>query len=98
MSSPTLLGVDVHLRPDELERALSADVRCGLTAHPKALPPKWFYDQHGSELFDEITRLDEYYPTRREAEIIGRVAPEVAAFGAEATAYLLRPIADEPLS
>ena len=82
-SSPTLLPVDVHLRPDELERALSADVRSGLTAQPKVLPPKWFYDQRGSELFDEITRLEEYYPTRREAEIIGRVAPAVAAFGAE---------------
>ena len=83
MPSSTLLPVDVHLRPDELERALSADVRSGLTADPKVLPPKWFYDQRGSELFDEITRLDEYYPTRREAEIIGRVAPEVAGFGAE---------------
>ena len=83
MPSPTLLPVDVHLQPDELERALSADVRSGLTAHPKVLPPKWFYDERGSELFEEITRLDEYYPTRREAEIIGRVAPEVAAFGAE---------------
>ena len=83
MPSPTLLPVEVHLRPDELERALSADVRAGLTATPKVLPPKWFYDQRGSELFDEITRLEEYYPTRREAEIIGRVAPAVAAFGAE---------------
>lgn len=83
MPSPTLLPVEVHLRPDELERALSADVRAGLTATPKVLPPKWFYDQRGSELFDEITRLDEYYPTRCEREIIERVATEVAAFGAE---------------
>ena len=58
-------------------------MRAGLTATPKVLPPKWFYDQRGSELFDEITRLDEYYPTRCEREIIERVATEVAAFGAE---------------
>ncbi|MCB1013976.1 MAG: L-histidine N(alpha)-methyltransferase [Acidimicrobiales bacterium] len=68
--------------PDELDRALRADVRAGLTATPKVLPPKWFYDQRGSELFDEITRLDEYYPTRREREIIEREAAAVAAFGA----------------
>lgn len=83
MPSPALLPVEVHLRSDELERALSADVRAGLSATPKVLPPKWFYDQHGSELFDEITRLEEYYPTRREREIIERVAGDVAAFGAE---------------
>ena len=66
------LVVDVHLRPDDLERALRADVQGGLTATPKVLPPKWFYDHRGSELFDEITRLEEYYPTRREREIIAR--------------------------
>jgi len=76
------LVVDVHLRPDDLERALRADVQGGLTATPKVLPPKWFYDHRGSELFDEITRLEEYYPTRREREIIDREAATVAAFGA----------------
>ena len=55
--------VDVHLAPDATARALEADVRAGLAATPKTLPPKWFYDDRGSELFDEITRLPEYYPT-----------------------------------
>lgn len=83
MTAPSdALAVDVHLRPDDLDRALRADVRAGLTATPKVLPPKWFYDHRGSELFDEITRLEEYYPTRREREIIDREAATVAAFGA----------------
>lgn len=83
MTAPSdALVVDVHLRPDDLDRALRADVRAGLSAMPKVLPPKWFYDHRGSELFDEITRLEEYYPTRREREIIEREAGTIAAFGA----------------
>ena len=62
-----------HLEPDALELALRADVRAGLTTTPKTLPPKWFYDERGSKLFDEITRLAEYYPTRTERSIL--VAP-----------------------
>jgi L-histidine N-alpha-methyltransferase len=54
------------------------DVRRGLTARPKDIPPKWFYDDRGSELFDRITRLDEYYPTRRERRILRDRAPEIA--------------------
>jgi len=77
------VSVDVHLQPADLAQALRADVRDGLTATPKQLPPKWFYDHRGSELFDEITRLDEYYPTRREREIIEREAGAIAAFGAD---------------
>src|SRR5260221_4437543 len=50
--------------------ALRGDALRGLTATPKELPPKWFYDERGSQLFDEITRLDEYYPTRRERQIL----------------------------
>jgi L-histidine Nalpha-methyltransferase len=57
---------------------IEEDVRRGLTAHPKDIPPKWFYDDRGSELFDEITRLDEYYPTRRERRILLDRAPEIA--------------------
>ncbi|MEU8135891.1 L-histidine N(alpha)-methyltransferase [Streptodolium elevatio] len=59
--------------------ALRRDVSLGLTAEPKWLPPKWFYDGRGSELFEEITRLDEYYPTRAEREILRRHAVDVAA-------------------
>jgi L-histidine N-alpha-methyltransferase len=70
--------VDVHLRPEEVARSLAADVRSGLAAVPKTLPPKWFYDDRGSELFDEITRLPEYYPTRTERGILLAHAREVA--------------------
>jgi L-histidine N-alpha-methyltransferase len=70
--------VDVHLEPDAMAHALEADVRAGLTARPKTLPPKWFYDERGSELFDEITRLPEYYPTRAERAILAGHAPEIA--------------------
>jgi L-histidine Nalpha-methyltransferase len=79
----TVATVDVHLTPADLERALRTDVRRGLTATPKDLPPKWFYDHRGSELFDQITRLDEYYPTRTERAIIAERAPQIAAFGAD---------------
>jgi L-histidine Nalpha-methyltransferase len=73
------LRIDVHLHPDELVRALREDALRGLTSEPKELQPKWFYDERGSLLFDEITRLDEYYPTRREKEILERRADEIAA-------------------
>ncbi|NAZ87530.1 L-histidine N(alpha)-methyltransferase [Kineococcus indalonis] len=73
-----------HLTPDVLVRALREDVRAGLTASPKTLPPKWFYDERGSRLFDEITRQPEYYPTRRERALLSEVAGEVAtATGAD---------------
>ncbi len=71
--------IDVHLAPDWLRSALRADVAEGLTASPKELPPKWFYDERGSELFDEITRLPEYYPTRCERAILEERAPEIAS-------------------
>ncbi len=71
--------IDVHLTPDYSARALREDARAGLTADPKWLPPKWFYDARGSELFEEITRLPEYYPTRAEREILQARAGEIAA-------------------
>lgn len=68
---------------DATDAALRADVLHGLTRQPKTLPPKWFYDARGSELFEEITRLPEYYPTRAEREIlIDRAADIAAASGA----------------
>ncbi len=63
---------------DATDAALRADVLCGLTRRPKALPPKWFYDARGSELFEEITRLPEYYPTRAEREILTVRAADIA--------------------
>ncbi|MES5817791.1 L-histidine N(alpha)-methyltransferase [Streptomyces sp. RG80] len=67
------------LPEDATEAALRADVLSGLTRTPKTLPPKWFYDAHGSELFDQITELPEYYPTRAEREILVARAAEIAA-------------------
>ncbi|GGV21251.1 L-histidine N(alpha)-methyltransferase [Streptomyces spectabilis] len=58
------------LPEDATDAALRADVLHGLTHTPKTLPPKWFYDARGSVLFDEITTLPEYYPTRAEREIL----------------------------
>jgi L-histidine N-alpha-methyltransferase len=76
--------LDVHLQPDDLAAALRADVREGLTATPKEVPPKYFYDERGSQLFEDITRLPEYYPTRCEREILDRCAGRIAeASGAD---------------
>lgn len=68
-----------YLAADAADEALRRDVRNGLTQNPKSLPPKWFYDAVGSDLFDQITRLPEYYPTRAEAQILGTHAAEIAA-------------------
>jgi L-histidine N-alpha-methyltransferase len=76
-SSPS--RVDIHLGPDDFSAALRADARAGLTAWPKVLPPKWFYDEEGCRLFDEITRLPEYYPTRTERTILTERAGDIAA-------------------
>ncbi|MGW4893390.1 L-histidine N(alpha)-methyltransferase [Kitasatospora sp. NPDC004240] len=67
------------LPADHFSEALRHDVRHGLTSDPKTLPPKWFYDARGSELFEEITRLPEYYPTRAERAILTARAGEIAA-------------------
>jgi L-histidine N-alpha-methyltransferase len=68
-----------YLAADAAVQALRHDVRDGLTSSPKSLPPKWFYDANGSELFDQITRLPEYYPTRAEANILRARASAIAA-------------------
>jgi L-histidine N-alpha-methyltransferase len=70
--------LDVYLDADDLDRTLKADVTAGLTDDPKWLPPKWFYDARGSELFELITELPEYYPTRSERQILADRAPEIA--------------------
>ncbi|WP_406432692.1 L-histidine N(alpha)-methyltransferase [Streptomyces sp. NBC_00631] len=67
------------LPEDATDAALRADVLTGLTATPKTLPPKWFYDARGSELFEQITELPEYYPTRAEREILRARSGEIAA-------------------
>jgi L-histidine N-alpha-methyltransferase len=82
MPQPT---IDVLLAPRELVAALQADVLAGLgaPAGARSVPPKWFYDERGSKLFDEITRLPEYYPTRRERTILEERAGTIMLGGVE---------------
>lgn len=75
MTTETL---EVYLTPEQLSAALREDALRGLTADPKWLPPKWFYDARGSELFEQITALPEYYPTRTERELLRRYSGEIA--------------------
>jgi L-histidine N-alpha-methyltransferase len=76
---PLTLTIDVHLDAADLRAALARDVRSGLGGAPKSLPPTWFYDEEGSKLFEEITRLPEYYPTRAERVLLERHAGDVAS-------------------
>jgi L-histidine N-alpha-methyltransferase len=71
--------VDIYLTADHAEKSLRADARLGLTDSPRWLPSKWFYDKRGSDLFEQITRLPEYYPTRAEASILAAHAGDIAA-------------------
>jgi uncharacterized SAM-dependent methyltransferase len=56
------------------------DVVRGLSGHRRSVPSRWLYDDRGSELFEEITRLEEYYPTRTEAGILREAAKPIGAF------------------
>jgi len=76
---PAPVTIAIHTFGQDAREDLIADVRAGLTATPKTLPPRWLYDERGSELFEAITQLPEYYLTRVEAEILRRVASEVIA-------------------
>ncbi len=71
-------SVEVHLSSEQLRRGLRRDVLNGLTAVPKELPPKYFYDERGCDLFDRITRLPEYYPTAAERSLLRARAAEIA--------------------
>ncbi|WP_163548727.1 L-histidine N(alpha)-methyltransferase [Candidatus Frankia nodulisporulans] len=73
------LTVQRHVRENDRISALSRDVLTGLSSPPRTLPPKWFYDAHGGLLFEEITRLPEYYPTRCERAILELHAADIAA-------------------
>ena len=64
---------------DEQTRAFREDVLAGLSAQIPAVPARWLYDRRGSELFDDITRLPAYYPTRTETALLQEVMPEIAA-------------------
>lgn len=71
--------MDIHLDEAAFVEALTTDARRGLTSRPKVLAPKWLYDERGCDLFDQITRLPEYYPTRCEQEILEYAATDIAA-------------------
>lgn len=71
--------VEVLVDSDWASGSLVDDVRRGLGGHPLRLPPKWLYDDEGSRLFDEITRLPEYYPTEAERAILAARAGEIVA-------------------
>jgi L-histidine N-alpha-methyltransferase len=70
--------VSVLLEAGSASASLIDDVRRGLGSQPRTLPPKWLYDDEGSRLFDEITRLPDYYPTEAERAILATAAPEIA--------------------
>jgi L-histidine Nalpha-methyltransferase len=73
------IAIDVHLPEGGPLAGLAVDARMGLSAPFKELPPKYFYDERGSILFEEITRLPEYYPTRAERTILDRYGEAVVA-------------------
>jgi L-histidine N-alpha-methyltransferase len=76
--APGRVTVDVRLLTGDLRAALRQDARNGLGATPKSMPPVWFYDDRGSALYEEITRLPEYYPFRTEVTLLRRAAGEIA--------------------
>src|SRR6476660_5896637 len=74
--------VELRLGVDH-EAALARDVRLGMTMQPKELPPKYFYDERGSRLFEQITELDEYSPTRTERAILHDRGEAITAAAAD---------------
>jgi L-histidine N-alpha-methyltransferase len=70
--------IDVHLSPEEVRQRMRADAIEGLQAAAKTIPPVWFYDERGSQLFEEITHLPEYYPTRAERHLLELHADTIA--------------------
>lgn len=73
-----LLELD-RTRLPEVDPAFRDDVLTGLSARPRTIPARWFYDEAGSLLFEDITRLPEYYPTRTETALLRRYGAEIAA-------------------
>ncbi|MGQ4424895.1 L-histidine N(alpha)-methyltransferase [Streptomyces violaceoruber] len=78
MKTPSRFPLDDRLPADHFTTALRSDVRTGLGTTPRTLPPKWLYDDRGSDLFEQITLLPEYYPTRSEQEILTERSQEIA--------------------
>jgi L-histidine N-alpha-methyltransferase len=70
--------IAVHLSPEEARNHMLADALKGLLGEEKSIPPVWFYDERGSRLFEEITQLPEYYPTRAERALLEAHARSIA--------------------
>jgi L-histidine N-alpha-methyltransferase len=83
--APGALTVDVRLTPADLAATLRRDVREGLAHRPRSVPPTWFYDDRGCELYTQITRLAEYYPFRTERDLLHRAAGEIAVAAGAST-------------
>jgi len=79
MHETRTISIEVCLDPTDWSDHLADETRRGLAARPPSIPPVWFYDEHGSHLFDRITRVAEYYPTRAERSILTARADEIAA-------------------
>jgi L-histidine N-alpha-methyltransferase len=73
-----VIAIEVHLAADAAA-TMRRDVRAGLLTDPKELAPKYFYDERGSQLFEQITELPEYYPTRAERSILAERSDEIVA-------------------
>jgi L-histidine N-alpha-methyltransferase len=76
------IEIEVHLAADAAA-TMAREVRAGLGSDPKELAPKYFYDERGSRLFEEITALPEYYPTRAERSILATRSTEILATAGE---------------
>jgi len=85
VTAPKEPRIAVLLDPDWASGSLVEDVRRGFASHPRTLPPKWLYDDTGSALFDEITRLPEYYPFAAEHSILEAHAAEIASASGAST-------------
>jgi len=81
-AAPQQIEIEVHLSADGRAR-MAHEVRLGLKADPKELAPKYFYDERGSQLFERITELPEYYPTRAERSILAERSAEIVAAAGE---------------
>ena len=70
--------IDIHLSPGDVQRQMRQDALVGLQSDEKSIPPVWFYDERGSQLFEDITELPEYYPTRAERALLEKYAASIA--------------------
>jgi L-histidine Nalpha-methyltransferase len=89
--------IDVLLAEEDWRAEMAMAARRTLCADPPTLDPVWFYDERGSRLFDEITRLPEYYLTRAERGLLSRHAPDISALGADTLVELGSGTADKAM-